>query len=242
MCLRVGSDIDPLSLEGLGHLEILGKSGWDRVRAGVSGSGFESGVLDQAEAAHRSEDEPMAQLDLTGSRMHATAYRSFDCILHLTCLGAELRTNIDVVSAADDAFGITLGPENLGLYSAASVRGFSPLTAGNVRLDGLYFDQQGGTFDRLVTNTRIRVGLSAVEFPWPAPAGIVDYTLRMPRDAPSLTSIAYLGPYSTHDLDLNGSEYFLDKHLGVAAGVSYHSEEYVPGNTAHVASLGILSQ
>jgi iron complex outermembrane recepter protein len=154
--------------------------------------------------------------------------------------GAEQKTNTDVVSAADDAFGITIGPESLGLYSASSVRGFSPLTAGNVRLDGLYFDQQGGMIDRLVTDTRIRVGLSAVDFPWPAPTGIVDYTLRTPKDAPGLTSIAYLGPYGTRDLDLDGSENFPDKHLGVAAGASYHSEEYVPGNTAHFASLAVL--
>jgi iron complex outermembrane recepter protein len=154
--------------------------------------------------------------------------------------GADKSTNTDVVSAADDAFGITLGPESLGLYNAASVRGFSPLTAGNVRLDGLYFDQQGGMIDRLVTHTRIRVGLSAVDFPWPAPTGIVDYTLREPRDTPGLTSISYLGPYNSRDLDLDGSTNLLEKHLGIAAGVSYHSDEYIPGYTAHLASLAIL--
>lgn len=156
--------------------------------------------------------------------------------------GADKPTNTDVVSAADDAFGITLGPESLGLYNAGNVRGFSPLTAGNVRLDGLYFDQQGGMIDRLVTDTRIRVGLSAVDFPWPAPTGIVDYTLRTSKDTPSLTSIAYLGPYGTRDLDLDGSENLADKHLGIAAGASYHSDEYLPGYTAHLASFAILPQ
>jgi hypothetical protein len=29
-----------------------------------------------------------------------------------------------------------------GLYGPGGVRGFNPLTAGNVRIDGLYFDQQ----------------------------------------------------------------------------------------------------
>src|SRR5579862_6686790 len=82
---------------------------------------------------------------------------------------AETRTNTNVVFAAEDAFGITLGPESLGLYNPGGVRGFSPLTAGNARIDGLYFDQQGQMLDRLVSDTRIRVGLSAVNFPWPAP-------------------------------------------------------------------------
>ena len=48
-------------------------------------------------------------------------------------IGADLPTDTNVVSTADDAFGITLGPESLGLYNAGNVRGFSPLTAGNVR-------------------------------------------------------------------------------------------------------------
>src|SRR5580693_1878902 len=113
---------------------------------------------------------------------------------------AEPPTDTNVVSSAEDAFGITLGPESLGLYNPGSVRGFSPTLAGNVRIDGLYFDQQGSMFDRLVTDTRIRVGLAAVGFPWPAPSGIVDYSLCEPKDVPALSSIAYIGPYDSRDL------------------------------------------
>ena len=57
---------------------------------------------------------------------------------------------------------------------------------------GLYFDQQGAMIDNLVTDTRIRVGMSALNFPWPAPNGIADYTLRELKDTPELTSIVYL--------------------------------------------------
>lgn len=159
-----------------------------------------------------------------------------------TAFGAEQETNTNVVSTAEDAFGITLGPESLGLYSASNVRGFSPLTAGNVRLDGLYFDQQGSMSDRLVTDTRIRVGLSAVDFPWPAPTGIVDYTLRKPKDTSDLTAIAYLGPYSSRDFDLDGSTNLWDKHFGVEAGASDHSDESLPGFTTHFASFAVLPQ
>src|SRR5689334_17377589 len=89
-------------------------------------------------------------------------------------VSAQTRTDTDVVVAAEDAFGLTLGPQSLGLYNVSTIRGFNPVTAGNVRLNGLYFDQQGPMLDRLVNRTRIRVGFSAVDFLWPAPTGIVD--------------------------------------------------------------------
>lgn len=157
--------------------------------------------------------------------------------------GVEPQTDTNVVASAGDAFGITLGPESLGLYSASSVRGFSPLTAGNVRLDGLYFDQQGGMIDPLVTDTRIRVGLSAINFSWPAPSGIVDYTLRQPKgDDAELTSILYVGPYNSRDVDLDGYKKSPDRAVGIAAGASYHSDAFTPGQTARTASFGVLPQ
>ena len=42
------------------------------------------------------------------------------------------------INSADNAFGLTLGLESVGIYSPGSVRGFSPITAGNVRIDGMY--------------------------------------------------------------------------------------------------------
>ena len=42
----------------------------------------------------------------------------------------------NAVTAADDAFGLTLGLESIGMYSPGQVRGFSPEAAGNVRIDG----------------------------------------------------------------------------------------------------------
>ena len=151
-------------------------------------------------------------------------------------------TNTDVVTSAGDAFGITLGPETIGLYGPGSIRGFSPATAGNARIDGLYADLQGSMIDPLATETRIRVGLSATNFPWPAPSGIVDYTLREAHSTPGLTSIFYTGPYHTLDFDLNGSKRYLDDQFGIAAGIEYHSDEFNPGQTAHTLSWGILPQ
>src|ERR1700679_4053951 len=76
------------------------------------------------------------------------------------------------VTAADDAYGLTLGLESVGLYNGGLVRGFNPQTAGNVRIDGLYFDQQGGLTNRVVEGSAIRVGVSEIGYAFPAPTGI----------------------------------------------------------------------
>ena len=50
------------------------------------------------------------------------------------------RADENAVRQAGDAFGTSIGREVIGLYNQMSVRGFSPVAAGNVRIDGLYFD------------------------------------------------------------------------------------------------------
>jgi iron complex outermembrane receptor protein len=95
------------------------------------------------------------------------------------------RTDDNVVTQSDDAFGKTVGDEQIGIYNPDDVRGFSPIDAGNVRIEGLFFDQQAGLTDR----SSIRVGISAQGYPFPAPTGIVDYSLRMPG-AKNLVSVA----------------------------------------------------
>ena len=67
----------------------------------------------------------------------------------------------NAVASAQDAFGNSVGNENIGLYSAGNARGFSPSEAGNLRIEGLYFDQQIQLGNRLVRGSTIRVGLSA---------------------------------------------------------------------------------
>src|SRR5947207_15489977 len=84
--------------------------------------------------------------------------------------------------AAEDAFGTSIGNENVGLYSTNSARGFSPMQAGNIRIDGLYYDQQFNLQGRVVTGTTMRVGLSTQSYPFPAPTGIADINLRRPGE------------------------------------------------------------
>ena len=90
------------------------------------------------------------------------------------------RADTTAASEADDAFGLSVAGETIGLYSDKYVRGFSPVNAGNLRLDGLYIDRQGEFTDRLFADVAVRVGATALETPLPAPSGIADYSLRRP--------------------------------------------------------------
>jgi iron complex outermembrane receptor protein len=149
------------------------------------------------------------------------------------------------VTAADDAFGLTLGLESIGMYSPGQVRGFSPRTAGNLRIEGLYFDQQGSLSNRVIEGSTIRVGVSEIGYAFPAPTGIVDYTLRRPVDgAFGATLIATGGPYQGRGLSLDASLPLIGKELELPAGVSYQVSTQTPygpypGYTSTVASVGL---
>ena len=93
------------------------------------------------------------------------------------------RADENAVRQAGDAFGTSIGREVIGLYNQMSVRGFSPIAAGNVRIDGLYFDPVIVPTPRLSRATTIRVGLTALGNPFPAPTGLVDFGFRRPGDA-----------------------------------------------------------
>jgi iron complex outermembrane receptor protein len=98
------------------------------------------------------------------------------------------RVDDNAVADAEDAFGFNDGGEDLGVYGPSDVRGFSPIDAGNVRVEGLYLDRQADLTPRLVEGNRIRVGPSAIGYAFPAPSGIVDYRLRKP-DADPVASV-----------------------------------------------------
>lgn len=98
----------------------------------------------------------------------------------LTSAGGRAGEN--PVRQAGDAFGTVVGREEIGLYSADEVRGFSPVVAGNVRIAGLYFDPVIFPSDRISGSTVIRVGPTALDSPFPSPTGIVDLGLRVPGD------------------------------------------------------------
>src|SRR5215472_12217587 len=146
------------------------------------------------------------------------------------------------VASAEDAFGLTLGLESIGMYSPGQVRGFSPQTAGNVRIDGLYFDQQGALSNRVIEGSTIRVGISAIGYAFPAPTGIVDYQLRRAGDGtPGATIIANVGPYEARGISIDGTVPLAGKKLLLPIGVSTEVSTQTPyapypGYTSRVTS------
>jgi iron complex outermembrane receptor protein len=113
------------------------------------------------------------------------------------------RADENAVRQAGDAFGTSIGREVIGLYNQMSVRGFSPVAAGNVRIDGLYFDPVIVPTARLARSTTIRVGLSALGNPFPAPTGLVDFGFRRPGDKAGASVQIGLDSWGTTNAELD---------------------------------------
>ncbi|HEY4038141.1 MAG TPA: hypothetical protein VGM15_04920 [Burkholderiaceae bacterium] len=152
------------------------------------------------------------------------------------------------MASADDAFGLTLGLESIGMYGPGGIRGFNPQIAGNVRINGLYFDQQGGLSNRVVEGSTIRVGVSEIGYAFPAPTGIVDYDLRHPGNGtPSVTVVTSAGPFESKGVSADGNLPLIGKELQAPIGASYQISTQTPytqnpGYTSHVANFGATPQ
>jgi iron complex outermembrane receptor protein len=135
------------------------------------------------------------------------------------------RAGEDAVADAQDAFGSAVGREVIGLYSNSSARGFSPVQAGNLRIDGFYFDEDPAIGDpptRIVRSSSVHVGIAAQGYLFPAPTGVVDYQLRVPGD--ELVGSVLLG-YSTDGhfaYDENDVQFpVIPRRLSMGAGIGY---------------------
>jgi iron complex outermembrane recepter protein len=152
------------------------------------------------------------------------------------------------ISSADDAYGLTLGLESVGLYNPGLVRGFNPQAAGNVQIDGLYFDQQGALSNRVIEDSAIKVGVSEIGYAFPAPTGIVDYDLRhVGGDVPSATIIASVGPDESRGISIDGSLPVIGNTLVVPMGVSTEVSTQTtygpyPRYTSNITSIGATPQ
>lgn len=151
---------------------------------------------------------------------------------------AAQRADDNPVTAAEDAFGSSIGGEDIGLYSATDVRGFSPIDAGNVRLEGLAIDRQAEFTSRLVAGNRVRVGLSAQNYPFPAPTGIVDYQLRKPGNARVLSLVTKADSYGASLVEADAL-LPLGERIGVAGGLGLYRNAYADGGDAGVLSVAL---
>ena len=106
------------------------------------------------------------------------------------------RADENAVTAADDAFGTTIGSQSIGLYDIEHVRGFSPRAAGNLRIEGLYFDQQTYLNNRCVfVEETVRVGLAAQFFDTPSPTGIANFSLHATGPKDGASAVLVRGPF-----------------------------------------------
>jgi iron complex outermembrane receptor protein len=139
----------------------------------------------------------------------------------ITCFSAAgiafaQRADENAVTAAQDAFGTSIGFQNVGLYSPNDARGFSPQQAGNLRIEGLYFDQQTWvTGDCMVRETTMRVGIAAQSYSFPAPTGIADLSLRTPGEKAISSAVLTRGPFDATTADVETQIPLAERALGV---------------------------
>jgi len=161
---------------------------------------------------------PTSVLALAGPGPCRSIVRSslYVVLLSATAHSTAMAQSVDdnAVASATDAFGLSIGNERIGLYSAQDVRGFSPIDAGNGRIEGLYFAQVEQLPNRIVESSSIRVGITAQGYAFPAPTGIVDYRLSLPNGQNSLSAGIEHAQFGSVVLNSEA-----ENRLGDAAGI-----------------------
>jgi iron complex outermembrane receptor protein len=151
------------------------------------------------------------------------------------------RVDENTVAQAEDAFGLNVSGQNLGLYDPGNARGFSPSAAGNIRLDDLYFDQQGNFTSRLINGYRILVGPSVLGHPFPAPSGVAEFKLRRPGDHSVLSVSTQADSFGGHLIEADAQWRHALPGLGLAGGMGlYHYDNWY-GGTAETLSSAVIA-
>ena len=153
--------------------------------------------------------------------------------------GFAQKVDENAVTRADDAFGLEIGHESLGLYSEGAIRGFSPGVAGNYRIDGLYFDEQASLSSRVQSFTTLRVGLAAQEYAFPAPTGIVDITLKRAESANAVSTVLGLGPFSSNGVEFDIARNLRRPDISVSGGFSWYRNHFSNGGGSTTYNLGV---
>ena len=150
----------------------------------------------------------------------------------------QSRSSDNAVTQAEDAFGFSVGREGLGIYNAGYARGFSPVAAGNLRINGLYFDQQYNLQGTILAGSSVKVGLSAQGYPFAAPSGIFDQTLRTPNDKAGASFVGNFDTWGTWGAEIDGSLPVSGK-LSLGYGINATRTGFADGtsNFNHTESL-----
>lgn len=159
----------------------------------------------------------------------------------LTSAGPALAQRVDDNAAllADDAFGAAIGNERIGLYRGWDVRGFSAVTAGNIRLEGLYIDRPAEFSDRLVGNETIRVGITAQNDRFVAPTGVDDFRLRAAGEKRIISTVVGFSTPGIVRLEVDSQIPLIGDTLSIAAGAGYFHDTYTSGAVGDFGSFGL---
>jgi iron complex outermembrane receptor protein len=152
------------------------------------------------------------------------------------------RTEDNAAAQAEDAFGNSVGDSSIGIYNEVDVRGFSPTDAGNLRIEGLYYDQQSSLTERIQQSSTVRVGISAQSYPFPAPTGIADFALRKPG-AESIVSVGLtFGPWGGKVAEVDAKLALDGNRLGLVAGAGLNFEGRSYGGTPNIVTAALLAR
>ncbi len=162
----------------------------------------------------------------------------------LACVAAPVtlaqRADENATTQSDDAFGRSVGNESLGIYNLGDVRGFSPIDAGNVRIEGLYFDRQSDPPQPLVAGSAIRVGIAAQSYPFPSPTGIADYDLRRVGDKRVISPVLRYGPFDSVGLEVDAQLPLIPDRFGLALGAEVYGDGSQWGGKNRGRSFAIM--
>ncbi|HEY0013292.1 MAG TPA: TonB-dependent receptor [Allosphingosinicella sp.] len=151
------------------------------------------------------------------------------------------RAGENAVASAQDAFGTSVGNERVGLYFPQSARGFSPIQAGNVRINGMYIDYQADLADRLVSGSNVRVGLTAQGYPFPAPTGVADFALRLPGSEAVASTVVGIGPFGGPRAEVD-AQLPVTGTLGISGGVGLADAENAYGGDQRIFSAAAIGR
>lgn len=148
------------------------------------------------------------------------------------------RASENVIRDATNAFGRSIGGVAIGLYGSGSVRGFSPGVAGNIRIEGLYFDEQNGLSSRVMSGSVVRLGANVLTNPFASPTGVINLSLRDADDEGGISPRATFGPFGQYGFQVDMSHRFEGSGLEVAGGASTTFARYGNGGSGHPSSFG----
>ena len=152
------------------------------------------------------------------------------------------RAEENVTTGSEDAFGRSIGNESIGIYNEGDVRGFSPIEAGNVRIEGLYFDRLGTLTSRLVEGSTIRVGIASQSYPFPSPTGIIDYDLRRVGSRQVISALVNYGPFDGLGAEVDAQIPLLGEELGLTTGLGLYRDGFPWGGKNEAISFAIAPQ